>query len=105
MVADDDARHTGADRLDDTCTLVAEHRRAARLGGTVDRVEIGMADAARTEAHQHLTRLRRVEIELLHLVGPAGRLEHGGTNLHGAAAVDTDGCPAACSARNSSSGM
>ena len=46
----------GADRLDDAGALVAEHGRAGRLGGAVDRVQVGVADAAGVQPHQHLAR-------------------------------------------------
>ena len=82
MVADDDAGHAGADRLDDAGTLMAEHGGAACLGRAVDRVEVGVADAARAEPHEHLARLWRGELEILHLVRPTGCLEHSGANLH-----------------------
>ena len=75
----------GPDRLDDAGALVAEHGRAARLGGAVDRVQVGVADAARVQAHEHLAGPRRGELELLHLRAARRCLEHGGADLHGAA--------------------
>lgn len=105
MVADDDAHHTGADRLDDTGSLVTQNSGAARLCGAVDRIEIRVADAGSREAHEDLTWARWREIEVLNVERASGRLENGGTDLHGAPAVSTDGGPAAWRARSSSSGM
>ena len=73
MVAHRDAPDARADRLDDPRALVPEHRRAPRLGGAVDRVEVGVADAARMQAHEHLARPRRRQLELVHLERPARR--------------------------------
>ena len=53
-----------ADRLDHAGALVPEDGRAARLGRAVHRVEVRMADAARVEAHEHLARPRRGQIQL-----------------------------------------
>jgi hypothetical protein len=44
-----------ADGLDDPGALVAKHCRAARLGRPVDRIEIGVADARRAQAHERFT--------------------------------------------------
>ena len=38
-------------------------RRAARLGRAVDRVQVGVADAARVQAHEHLAGARRRELQ------------------------------------------
>ena len=70
MVADGDSRRSRADRLDDARALVAEHGRATRLRGPVDRVLVGVADARRAEAHEHLARAGRGEVELLDANGP-----------------------------------
>ena len=53
--------------------LVAQHRRAGRLGRAVDRVLVGVADAARVQAHQHLAGAGRGELELGHLSGAPTR--------------------------------
>ena len=77
---DVDAR---ADRLDDAGALVAEHRR--RVPGGIDtrrRVQVGVADAAGDEAHQHLARLRLGQLELLDLERCSELLEDRGANLH-----------------------
>src|SRR5213078_1869065 len=46
------------------------------------RVEVGVADAARDEADEHLPCLWLGKIELLDLERLAEPLEHGGANLH-----------------------
>ena len=56
-----------ADRLDDARALVPEHGR--RIAGGIDargRVQVGVADAAGDEPHEHLARPRLGEVELLH---------------------------------------
>ena len=106
MLAGTHAPHAGADGLDDARALVAEHGRARRRRRAVDRVQVGVADAARVQAHERLARVRRLELELGDLE-PSARLgQHGRTNLHSV----TDrrlggGGPAACICRSSSSGM
>ena len=70
-------------RLDDARALVAEH--AGRVAGRVGAgcgVEVGVADAAGDEAHEHLAGLRFGELELLDDEGLAEFLEDGGTDLH-----------------------
>ena len=46
------------DRLDHARALVAEHRRAAGRRRAVDRVVVGVADAAGVQPHEHLARAR-----------------------------------------------
>ena len=64
--------------LDDPGTLVPENgRRVAggiRAGGGV---QIGVADAAGDEPHEHLTRLRLGQLDLLHRERLAELLENG----------------------------
>ena len=85
MVAGRDARHALADLLDDPGALVAEHGRgvAGRVGAA-RRVEVGVADAAGGEAHEHLTRSRPVELDVLDDERLGELLQNGGANLHGA---------------------
>ena len=83
VVARRDRRDVRADALDDACALVPEHgRRVAGRVGAGRRVEVGVADAARDEADEHLTRARLGELDLLHDERPAELLEHCGANLH-----------------------
>ena len=57
-------RHAGADPLDDARALVPEHAgRVARGVGARRGVEVGVADAARDEAHQHLAGLRLGQVD------------------------------------------
>ncbi len=106
MLAGTHAPNARADSLDDPCALVAEHGRARRRGGSVDRVQIGVADAARVQAHQRLARVRRLELELGDLE-PSARLgQHGRSYLHPVTDRGRgEGGPAACIRRSSSSGM
>ena len=76
-------RDVRADALDDAGALVPEHgRRVAGRVGAGRRVEVGVADAARDEADEHLARARLRELDLLHDERPAELLEHRGANLH-----------------------
>src|SRR5215218_5130116 len=45
-------------------------------------VEVGVADARRGDADEHLARAGRVELELAHLEWRAGRLQDGGADPH-----------------------
>ena len=87
MVAYADAGHTGPHRLDDARALVPKDGGAARLRRPVDRVQIGMADAASVQPHEHLPGLRCLELELLEYERLARRLEHSSTDHHGAASL------------------
>ena len=98
MIPDLNTGHTLSDLLHDTSGLVPEHRRAARLRRTVDRVVVGVADAARVQAHEHLLVTRWRELEVAHAHRTAGPLQHRPTDLH---ATDSG----TCSRRSSSSGM
>ena len=83
VVAGTDERDALAHPLDDACALVAEHaRRVAGRVGARGRVEVGVAHAARDEAHEHLARLRLREVDLLDRERPTELLEHGGADLH-----------------------
>ena len=63
--------------------LVAEHgRRVAGRVGARRRVHVGVADAARLEAHEHLARLRLGQVDLGHVQRLTELLEHRGANLH-----------------------
>ena len=55
-----------ADRLDDARALVPEHGRAPGLRGSVDRVPVRVAHAARAQADEHLLGPGRCELELRH---------------------------------------
>ena len=82
-VADRDVLDALADRLDDPGALVAEHggRVAGRVGAGGG-VEVGVADAAGHEPHQHLARLGVGELDLLHVQRLAELLQHGGAHPH-----------------------
>ena len=72
-----------ADVLDDAGALVAEHaRRIARRIGAARGVEVGVADAAGLDAHEHLARLGACELDVLDDERLAELLEHRGADLH-----------------------
>ena len=84
VVARADQRDAVADALDDARALVPEHaRRVAGRVGAGGGVEVGVADAAGDEAHEHLAGLRLLEVELLDDERLAEFLEDGGADLHG----------------------
>ena len=86
VIARDERLDAGADALDDAGALVAQHRR--RVAGRVcpgRGVEVGVADAARDEADEHLAGPGLGQVDLLHLERRAERLQHSGADLHPAA--------------------
>ena len=86
MIAGREAGDALADRLDHARALVAEHGgRVAGRVGAAGRVEVGVADAAGGEAHQHLARPRPVELDVLDDERLGELLEYGGADLHGCA--------------------
>ena len=83
VIALGDGGDTLADALDDAGALVTEYGR--RVAGRVcarRRVEIGVADPARDQPHEHLAGLRLSQVELLHLERGAEPLEHRRPDLH-----------------------
>ena len=79
MVAGRDERDAGPDPLDDARALVPEHaRRVAGRVGARRRVQVGVADAARGEAHEHLAGLRLGQVDVLDDERLAELLEHRG---------------------------
>jgi hypothetical protein len=76
-------RDIGADPLDDAGAFVAEHgRRVPGRIGARRGVEIGVADPAGDEPHEHLARPRPGEVDLLHDQWLAELLEDSGAHLH-----------------------
>ena len=73
-----------ADRLDHAGTLVAEHARQVpgRVGAR-GRVKVGVTDAARVQAHEHLAAPRFTEFDLLHYQRRRELLQHRRANPHG----------------------
>src|SRR5439155_2760217 len=73
-----DVRHAVTDRFDHTRALVAEHHRPAAVAeGSVGQEEVRMADARGRDADENLTRLRRVELDVLHPYRSARLVEDG----------------------------
>ena len=83
VVADGEVADVVADRLDHPGALVAEHRRrvAGRVGARRG-VHVGVADAARLQADEHLAGLRLGEIDLLDHERRAELLQDGGSHAH-----------------------
>jgi hypothetical protein len=82
--------HALADSLHDPGTLVTEHRRG--IAGRVragSRVHVGVADAARLEADQHLARPGLSEIDLGGVQRRPELLQDRGTDLHGCLLLST----------------
>ena len=72
-----------ADLLHDPGPLVAEHGRGVAGGIRARRgVEVGVAHAAGLEPHQHLARVRLVELDLLHRERLPELLENGRAHSH-----------------------
>jgi hypothetical protein len=97
VVARRHERHVRADALDHARALVSEHAR--RVAGGIRAaggVEIGVADTARDESHEHLPHPGIGELHLLHDERLAELLEHRGTHPHGPT-VTAFACKAAAS--------
>ena len=78
-------RHAPADLLDDARALVAQHGgRVARRVGAGGGVQVGVADAAGLQAHQHLALLGLGQLHLLDHQRLTELLQDCGAHLHGA---------------------
>lgn len=64
VVAGGDARHAGADLFDDAGALVAEDARCGERHVAVTGERVGVADARRHHAHEHLAAPRRVDVDV-----------------------------------------
>ena len=83
VIAGRERRDALADLLDDAGALVPEHgRRVAGRIGARGGVEIGVADAAGDEAHEHLAGARLGQLDLAHDERLPELLEDGGSDLH-----------------------
>src|SRR5581483_1314628 len=79
VIADAERRHAVTDTFDDTRALVSQYgRRVSRRVDAGGGVEVGVADAAGDDAHEHLARARLGELEVLHDERRPELLEHGG---------------------------
>ncbi len=82
MIADRDVVHALADRLDHARALMTEHgRRVARRVGAGRRVHVRVADAGGDEPHEHLARLRILQVDLLDDERGSELLQHSGAHL------------------------
>src|SRR6185437_7475295 len=61
VIARRDAGHLWADALDDARALVAEHSGQRLLEDSASHMQVGVADTARRQPYDHLTRLRVVQ--------------------------------------------
>src|SRR5207253_5473184 len=82
VVARLDPRHIRADGFDDTGRLVPEDHRQAVFPLTLDDVVIAMADAGCADTQLHLTRARRLDLDVLQAQGLSVVVEYRG--LHNA---------------------
>ena len=83
VIAHRHGAHPLTSRLHHAGALVPEHGRGVARGvGPRGGVHVGVADAARDEPDEHLTRARPREVELLHDQRAVELLEHGGAHLH-----------------------
>ncbi len=83
MVSGNDVCDAVSHRLHDACALVPHHRGPlARAEVAVREANVGVADADRGDAHEHLARLRRVEIDVLDRDRVAGLAQDRGADPH-----------------------
>ena len=98
-VADGEAADVRADRLDDPGALVAEHHRPRPHPLALDDVQVGAADADGVDAHEHVARPGRREVDGAHDERGARRFEERRAHPHrlcpgrrqSAAAISADG--------------
>src|SRR5207245_404212 len=77
-------RHAGADGLHQAGALVAEHDRHGIDELTLDHLEVGVAETAGPELHQHVVGPERLQRQTLDDEGLADLVEHGGPERGGA---------------------
>ena len=78
VIAGNDVRDPLADGFDDACAFVPEHHRpAAGAEIAVGVAHVGVAHAGGDDLHEHLTRLRRVELDLFDDDGLARMVKNG----------------------------
>ena len=98
-IADGQAVHLRADRLDDAGALVSEHHRPRANPFALDDVQVGAADADRVDAYQRIERAGALQVDLAHDERGARRLEERRAHPHrreralrqSAAAISADG--------------
>ncbi len=83
MVALFDRGDAGTDVDDDAGAFVAEDggKQAFRVGAR-EREFVGVANAGRLDLDQHFAGARAVELDRRHFQRLAGRISHGGANIH-----------------------
>src|SRR4029079_16247116 len=77
-----------ADRLDDACSLMAEHDRHGIDELTLDHLEIGVEETGSRNAHQHIIRLQVNSFDRLDRERCVRGTKDGGAELHGAHPID-----------------
>ena len=83
MVSGLDVRNAGTDFLNDASSFVTQDRRQRRGMDALEHVQVGVADAAGRHAHQDLTALGRVDIDLLYHQRRVVLVQNGGTHVRG----------------------
>ena len=85
MVADAQPGDVAPDRLDDTGAFMAEDDRQRIDERTLHGLEVGMAQAGRTDAHENVVGRERCELDLFYGERRVHRVHHRGAELHGLA--------------------
>ena len=84
MVADLEPLDAGTERFHDTGALVTENDRHRIGQRAFDHLEVGVTEARRHDAHQHVARLEAVDPRAGHLEGLAHLVQDRGVELdHG----------------------
>ena len=84
VVAGRERSYARPDLLHDSSGFVAENERKRLRKVAVDDVQVAVAHTAGCDPDEHLTLLRRSQVDLEHLHGPARLPENGRLRLHGA---------------------
>lgn len=82
MVAGLDASDARTDFLDDSRSLVSEDQRQFERGGSVEDVDVRMAESRVRETHEDFAEARAGEFEFLDLDGLARCIQYGSCRFH-----------------------
>ena len=90
-IADGDEPDTGADRLHDACSLVADHRRQAARLEPVHRLPVGVAQARRRDPDADFAGPRIGDVDRLDREPPVRLAQDRRLDLHCATVAEGDG--------------
>jgi hypothetical protein len=84
MIADAHGRDIRADRLDDACTFVSQHKGPIEweAADTVDHMKVAVADPGRDGAHQHLAAPGLIQLNPFNGQGLMNLAKHGSGHVH-----------------------